>query len=556
MSRTVKGTLKTRLRTRASAAGSRKPDHDIQSPGLMERLCQWLDTLRPTTPLEYAALAALVLSVVYAWLALPMPLQYDEVYNLQNYAVREVDQIRRDFTYPNNHIAWTIALHDWMQFLNLQLATLSESAMRLLPTMLSTLGIIFYVAVLRSALPGSAGLLLSLIGATILAMQRQFYYVMPVSLRGYWPSIACMVLLMLTLRAAGRERFGFLRAIIACGLLLYFAYIVPSNLWFAAPMGMMVVLLVLYSWMNAEGSSERSFAARARIAVARSGFWLPIVAMLLGLLLVRIAYDPVWAQIRGGSMPAKSVRELLSRLPRQLTEFSQVLCLTRSAALDWLLIVAGAVTTAVLGFRGDERARWSFFVAAVPAMAWPLLASYSTPSAFPRNFSPVAPLALLTFLWGVVGVATAVARMPLGSAALRDKFRIFAPAGIAVVVMVIAILHGVSEQQRTYSAFQPQKLVAMLARELDGQRSIAAYKCNDYAVAIEYYNQRLKAPRPIVHTDYLPANIIPSVQKLLLITQNTAEADEMAVKWNLGANWRQSHPPIAQVGDFSIYRVR
>jgi hypothetical protein len=485
-----------------------------------------------------------------------MPLQYDEVYNLQNYATQPMSQIRRDFTLPNNHIGWTLALHGWMALWDIRLATLSEAAIRFLPGLLSTGGILAFVLVLRSSLPAGIGLWFAFVGAAVLALQRQFYYVMPVSLRGYWASIACMAMLMLALQSTGKQ-FGFLRAIVAFALLFYFSYILPSNLWFAAPVAGMVMVLVLWVRMRrTDESAQDSAGMRLKSAMKEKPFWLPIVSMLLALLAVRVAYAPVWEQIRAGSAPAKSIGEFISRLPRQLTDFSKVLCLTRTPVIDWLVILAGAVTTGFLALRGDERARWSFCVAAVPSLTWPLLVAYSTTNAFVRNFSPVAPLALLTYFWGIIGICMLIAKLPALQLKVREQIVRVGPAVALVLLVAGAGLHCYQDQRRTYNAFQPAKLVSMLNSELSSPRSLATYACSDYAVAIDYYVQRLRASRPVVHVDQLPVGAIPQLEKLLLVTQNTAEADSMAERWKLGAKWRESHPPIAQVGGFLVYRVR
>lgn len=460
-----------------------------------------------------------------AWTArnLPRDLWYDEIFTLYEFAARPVGEIVRDYSAPNNHVAFTLLVKPWLS------VTSSEWALRL-PSMAAALAALLGVYYAGLRWRGRDAAVLAT-GALALCQMFQNF---AVEVRGYALSMA----LVAGLAAAVVSRAGHARNTAIALASAAAIYTIPTNV-------LLVAALAMASGLRALIAARHEFPRSAVAAplVRAAAPWL------IGLALAAVLYAPM-----GEGLLA--ARDAMERPPVSWGA-DRMAAFARAALADqWPLAIAAAIGWIVWA-RGAWRPRVAGLAALVLCGMGPFLAAGMLRlPLYTRLFSPMLPLVALALGGGLAH---------LGRRLLPGRW--VAPLGLALIYAVSAprlatydarSARAVAVDPRVqdgyyhfYAAdFRPHDVVRWLnaARPQEGSYAIAFAPVDHYH--LQYY----------LFEEQLPENNVvprgPGTYRgtLFLVGPEPPDYEAIARHYRFNADELRRFPRVGRVGYFSIYR--
>lgn len=522
----------TSMTRRQKAARNRSPENRAAEftgpPGIAS--WQWF-ILAAGVPLAIAASR------------LNLDLWHDEIYTIESFVSRGPKFIVTDYSLPNNHVLYSLLL--WPVYV------LSDSSFMLrLPSLVCMIGTLALVFRLAHRWAGVAAAVL----ATALLGLNQMFLIHTIQVRGY-PLAMLLTIALATVALPVNDFGGWRRRAGVVGAGAAYLYVLPTNLLFFLPLGLMA-------------TAAAARRGGMKLAAAEAANWC--AAALVALL----AYLPIAGQVlraageRGPDLSAgigARLLELLSNIARLAINFLS------PAARDvwWLgpLLVAGLVAWALRPSPAARRCPASGLLLVL--VAWCggfLLCGVLRISPFERNFCPLLPL---------TAVAAGCLLDELLMATVARLSARWSPAWSASVGMVL-LLVAIGPRLMTYSSrldarrrevagqrrwpvqdgyfnyyaadFRPSAVAGWLVEHHVERRPYAICLADEDQIDIDYYLRRAGLPR--FHG--LPAAGEPG--EVAVFAAAPAGAPWSRLAGSCGLNERQLRK-FELVGDFGYHQL-
>lgn len=306
-------------------------------------------------------------------------LWHDEIYTLVTFAAAGPAKIVTDYSAPNNHVLYSLALWIVQEF------STSNFALRL-PSLAFTIGTLAmtFRAAWRLGDQTMAVLAMLLLGL------NQMFLIHAIQVRGYPLAMFLFAwLINLAIPDQGPSRFSRLVGIALVGAA--FLYVTPSDLLFLAPLAVAaLVWQAAAARKMANGAAPDERAANQRTLVAIVGAWAAALA------LAALCYAPIAGQV------------LEHRGPRSQFTFGAILfaaeTFLKPATHDFVslapVFLLGLLAWCVRRFRGREVDSPAVLVLSLGTVLTALLLTAALGvSPFPRNFLPLLPLVAMAQAW-------------------------------------------------------------------------------------------------------------------------------------------------------------
>lgn len=493
---------------------------------------------------------ALAILCVAAWLPIhnmTLPLQYDETYTLDNFAVQSVHTIVTDYRLPNNHIALSLILNGWWKLNGRPDQVHFGEAMWRIPVVtLSILGYLaFFLFVLRGIVPDAVAAALSTLAFASTPTAVEYAH----QLRGYGPCVSYFCVLLAAL-AFVRELHWAAFALI--GLLATFlaTYTIPTSIWFLVPAiaGAGIYLLLV----NDENESAGPGGSRwiwIRRGVVSPPFALQFLPVALGPVAAVIAFS--FATIDQGNL-SRSIGQSLKFLASDFIRFWKFTLNCTSPTGRWLPALTLATVAGVLLIHCARRDRHSL------KLAWLLLpvviisstiAGAMTDRAFERNFSGAIPWFIALDVWLLVSLASAFgARKPARviSTARRALLATFA---------ILAFTFGLMKSHELRAYFAPHEIFAYLKQNM-GPHSLGAYDMDSDSYGLYFYGRSYGLFPRFNYFESVPQHLPQGVESVFLLSSSDDSLKQMLKRFGLESQKATSaFHDEGKFGRSKMYRV-
>ena len=494
---------------------------------------------------------ALAILCVAAWLPIhniSLPMQYDETFTLDNFAVQSIHTIVTDYRLPNNHIALSLMLNAWWKLNGRpDPVQFGEAMWRIPVVVLSIVGYLaFFLFVLRAIVRDAIAAALGTLTLSSIPLATEYAH----QLRGYGPCISYFCILLAALAFASEMHWvafatvGFITTFLA-------TYTLPTSVWYLLPAvaGAAVYLLRLNaeaSWSNYAGS-RWNWIRRGTLS---RFFLVRFLPLALGPIAAVIAFS--FATIDQGNL-SHSIGQSLRFLASDFFRFWKFTMNCVAPTGHWmagLVLAIPAVVMLVLRIRrGSQTLKFAWLILPVILLS-PIIAGAMTDRAFERNFSGAIPWYVALDTWLVVELSEALTKARPGMLNIATSRRT-----LLAVLGLTALTFGLLKSRDLRDYFAPREIFAYLKQNM-GARSIGAYDMESDAHSLDFYGRANGLSRRFNYYEYVPEHLPPGIESFFLLSSSDDNLKQMLKRF--GLNFKQGTPAFHEAGKFGrskMYRI-